>query len=383
MKCENLFREIDGLNETYIKVWEDCCNLESPTLDKARVDAVGRYFIDLAEKKGWKVEIQPQEKAGDSICITMNPDAPGKPISLSGHLDTVHPVGSFGTPAVRIEGEKIYGPGVTDCKGGVVAGFMAMDALERAGFQSRPVMLLLQTDEEVGSRISNKATIGWICEKSKEAEAFLNLEGYSVGKVTTSRKGIAAFALHITGVEAHAAKCAEAGANAIVEAAHIALKLHQWRDAEGITCNCGVIQGGTVTNTVPKSCVLKVDFRYKNMDQLEEIRALLKEIEEHPHIPGCTCKVEPISFRIAMERTQRNLDLLAKVNQIYGELGMPELQEQQRGGGSDGADVTHFGIPCLDSFGVEGDLIHNPGEFARLASLSDAAKRIAAIVYCL
>lgn len=63
----------------------------------------------------------------------MNPESDNQPVALSGHMDTVHPVVLFGTPAVRRENEKIYGPGVMDCKGGIVAGFLAMDALQICG----------------------------------------------------------------------------------------------------------------------------------------------------------------------------------------------------------------------------------------------------------
>ena len=122
MKCEKLFQIIDELNESYIDIWEDVCNIESQTADKAGVDEVGRYFIRLAEKHGWTVETVPMERAGDAVCITMNPNAKGAPVSLSGHLDTVHPKGLFGYPPVKRDAEKIYGPGVADCKGGVVAG---------------------------------------------------------------------------------------------------------------------------------------------------------------------------------------------------------------------------------------------------------------------
>ena len=128
-----LFEEIDRLNDCYLNMWEDVGNQESHTNDKAGVDAVGRYFAEKARETGWTVEIYPQPVSGDVVVITLNPEAPGAPLALSGHIDTVHPVGLFGSPAVKRDETKIYGPGVNDCKGGVVAGFMAMDALEKCG----------------------------------------------------------------------------------------------------------------------------------------------------------------------------------------------------------------------------------------------------------
>ena len=81
------------------------------------------------------------------------------PIALSGHMDTVHPIGIFGSPAVRREGDRLYGPGTMDCKGGIVAGLLAMDALARSGYTDRPVMMLLQSNEEIGSGRNNKEPI--------------------------------------------------------------------------------------------------------------------------------------------------------------------------------------------------------------------------------
>jgi glutamate carboxypeptidase len=167
-----LFDAIKSLQPKYLKVWSDVCNIESPTDCKKGVDACGLYIAMLAKSLGWQVEVEPMEQAGDVVCITMNPASQGAPISLSGHLDTVHPTGSFGTPAVRMDAEKIYGPGVLDCKGGIVAGLLAMEALQRVGYTHLPVRMLLQTDEEVSSRFSKKATIRYICEKAKGSAAF-------------------------------------------------------------------------------------------------------------------------------------------------------------------------------------------------------------------
>ena len=379
MSCEKVFETIDSLNEKYIRIWEDVCNIESPTLYKEGVDAVGKYFASLARECGFEVEVFEQPVSGDVVCITMNPNAKGKPISLSGHIDTVHPVGSFGTPAVKIEKDKIYGPGVTDCKGGVVAGFMAMEALLRCGFDKRPVRLLLQSDEEIGSSTSNKETINYICERSKDAIAFLNLEGHDTGEVCIVRKGIATFNFVIKGIEAHASRCATSGASAIAEAAHKILELEKLKDNEGLTCSCGLVQGGTAVNTVPGFCEFKANVRFATREQLEWVSGYVKELADKSYIDGCTCEVTQGGYRVAMEYADRNMALVETMNDIFAANGLPILQAAKRNGGSDAADVTVYGIPCVDSIGVSGGSIHSPGEWGKLASLAEAAKRIAVV----
>ena len=379
---ERLFNEVDTLYGKYVKMLEDVCNIESPTAYKAGVDAVGRFFSDEAKAHGWKIEVFPHNLSGDVICITMNPDAKGKPIALSGHMDTVHPLGLFGTPAVRIEGNKIYGPGVTDCKGGIVAGFMAMEALERCGYKERPIQMLLQSDEEGGSYASNKATIGYICEKSADAEAFLNLEPHTAGKICIGRKGIVTFTFKIKGIEAHSSSCAVAGANAICEAAHKIIELEKLKDAAGLTCNCGVISGGSVANTVPGYCEFKANIRFATAEQLEWVRNHVQEVADNIHVNGCTCEVVQTGFRVAMEKKERNLALADKINSILEKVGMETLEKVSGSGGSDAADVTVYGkVPCVDCLGISGGRIHSPDEFALLDSLPEMGKRLAAIIY--
>jgi len=377
---KQLFDAIDSLYDRYVQIWQDICNIESPTAYKPGVDAVGDYFIAMARKRGWQVEILPQSAAGNAVCITMNPDAPGAPVSLSGHMDTVHPVGSFGSPAVRIEGDTIYGPGVCDCKGGIVMGMMAMEALDRCGFRARPVQMLLQSDEEVGSSLSDGETIRWICEKAKNSAAFLNLEGSTAGEICLIRKGIINFTFTVTGKEAHSSKCAAEGANAILEAAHKIIELEKIKDADGLTCCCSVISGGTVSNTVPGSCTFKANVRFANMEQLAWIREHMQKVADSVTVPGCTTAVNNPGYRNAMEYNERNAKLLVRINEIFVENGFTALKACKRSGGSDAADVTVFGIPCVDNLGAEGHEIHSAREHARLSSLRDGVKRLALIV---
>ncbi|MBQ9784465.1 MAG: M20/M25/M40 family metallo-hydrolase [Clostridia bacterium] len=380
MDCQGLFDAIDALNDKYIAFWTDVCLLESPTENKAAVDAVGAYFIARAREMGWDVEVFEHPLSGNCVTITMNPDAPLPPIALSGHMDTVHPIGLFGTPAVRREGNMLYGPGVTDCKGGTVASFMAMEALQSCGFTERPVKLILQSDEEGGSRMSEKATVAYMARAAKDCVAFLNTEGATPGKLTLERKGIARYRFEISGTAAHSSRCYE-GVSAVAEAAHKILALEKWKDKDGITCNCGIIEGGTTPNTVPAACTFVADIRYKTETERVEVERRVKEIAATSYLGGTTCKISPFSHRVAMEYNARNAALFDRICAIYDAVGLPHVEPALSTGGSDAADMTAYGIPVLDCFGVVGGKIHSKDEFAYVDSLAASAKMQAAAVY--
>lgn len=378
---ENIFKKIDSLTEQYINIWQDVCNIESPTIFKEGVDKVGAYFASLAENCGFKIDYLRNDTAGDAICITMNPDSELNPVVISGHIDTVHPVGMFGTPAVRLDEEKIYGPGVADCKGGVVAGFLAMDALSKCGFKKRPVKLILQTDEETSSTTSKGETIKYMVENSKDAVVFLNLETHTEGKATLSRKGIVSYRFDVLGKEGHSSRCVTEGANAVVDAAYKIIELDKFKDDDGITCNCAIVSGGTVVNTIPGKCSFSVNFRYATQSQFEFIEDYVKKLAETPNVPGCTCTFEKITQRPAMEEKEANLKILEKINCIFKDNGVPTLEPRMLRGGSDASYMTLYDIPCIDSLGTRGGGSHSINEHAYLASLAEAAKRIALIAF--
>lgn len=380
--CAAVFDRIDALNDEYIRIWADICRIESPTEYKAGVDAVGRYLIDKAEARGWTVEVQPQPVSGDCVCITMNPDAPGAPICFSGHMDTVHPVGSFGEEPVTFDETYIYGPGVGDCKGGIAASFLAMAALEDCGFAARPVKLILQSDEENSSRWSNKTTVEFMCEKAKGSALVFNTEPCGdYRKTTIGRKGIMRFRLTVTGKAEHGSQ-PQKGINAICEAAHKIIALEKWKEPHGITMNCGLINGGTAENTVPASCTFTVDVRFKTPEQMAEAESYVRDTAAHCYLAGTTCEVELASSRSPMEITDFNKEALARVSAIYEANGFDPIEGGFANGGSDAAYFTAAGMPCIDSVGVVCQNIHSINENAELASLALCAKHLAAAAWC-
>ncbi|MBQ2819013.1 MAG: M20/M25/M40 family metallo-hydrolase [Clostridia bacterium] len=380
MKLKKILSTIDSLEDKYLDTLENVCNIESPTLFKEGVDRCGQYFTDMATARGWQVEVCKQAVSGNAICITLNPDAEGTPVCVSAHLDTVHPVGLFGNPPTHRDDKNMYGPGVMDCKGGAVAAFMAMDALDKCGFKARPVKLILQSDEENSSATSNKGTIEFMCQKAQGAAAFLNLEGIKGETAVVERKGILRYKFICHGKALHSSRCPEA-ANAVTEAAHKIIELEKYKDPAGLTCNCGVISGGTVANTVAEECSFFADIRFVTNEQLAEIKQKAQEIADKTYVPGCSCTLQEVSFRPAMPETETNMKLLDKINKIYAECGLPVLTARKCLSGSDAAYITQCGIPCLDNLGVEGSNIHSIHEYAVLASLKKSAKRIAAVVY--
>ncbi|MBQ3127298.1 MAG: M20/M25/M40 family metallo-hydrolase, partial [Clostridia bacterium] len=151
------------------------------------------------------------------------------------------------------------------------------------------------------------------------------------------------------------------------------------KDDDGLTCNCGVIRGGTVSNTVPGYCEFKANVRFATREQEEWVRAYAQKVADTVFVPGCTTTVNQPKGRPAMEYCERNVDFFKKINAAFAAAGLEQLEMSKRKGGSDAADVTVYGIPCVDSLGVHGGRFHSPEEYAYLESLRASAKRIAAI----
>lgn len=379
-----LFQAVESLKDEYVAFLKTVTEIESPTDFKEGVDRVGACFIRKAEQLGFRTEVFPQAVSGDVVVITMNPSADAKPVCISGHIDTAHPLGSFGKPTVQTIGNKMLGPGICDCKGGCVCGLWAMDALSRIGYRRRPVMLLLQSDEETSSAGSGRATIDYICRRAGDAAAFLNLETcYDQGSargLTLERRGVARFQFEVSGIAVHASRCYD-GASAIAEAAHKIIELEKYKEVGGTTCSCGLIRGGTAPNTVPDRCTFFLDVRFKDQQGYERIKSSAQEIADHAFIAGTSCVLTEVSCRPAMELTQANVELFGRINEIMEKAGFDRFVMRNSTGGSDAAYTTAARIPTVDSMGIVGNKIHSADEYILIDQMPVSAEKIAAVLY--
>ena len=304
--------------------------------------------------------------------------APGElpPIALMGHLDTVHPVGSFGEHAFRKDVDRVYGPGVYDCKGGVAAGFFALRALLQAGYQKRQLRMLLIGDEETAHELSDGESLRLYREHGKGCAAAFNLEsGILNGDVITRRKGGGVVSFTFQGIASHAGSAPEKGASAIREAARKILDIEALTDfSTGVTCNCGVIRGGRGVNVIPDICEVQVGLRFPTLYDKQITMEQLRMIENRIYTPGVLTRMEVRAGFEAMEPTPRTDDLFAVYQNASEALGYGKPGKVYSGGCSDAAYVALEGVPVLCGVGVRGAGNHSLKEYALISSLKERAK---------
>ena len=122
-----------------------------------------------------------------------------------------------------------------------------------------------------------------------------------------------------------------------------------------------------------------MDFRFPDKEALDEIEAFVNEVAETSHVDGTSCEVVRISHRPAMVKSELNVKLLEKINEIYSDCELPVLESGSSRGGSDAAYTTNAGIPTVDNLGVLGDRIHSADEHAYLFSMKESILRIATV----
>ncbi len=378
MTLSAVFDWIDLHAEEYYALLERICNLESCSSDFEGVRAVNDALCAFARDRGFSIRIQEYENAGACSVISMNDSAPLPALLFSGHMDTVYPHGTFPTPACRREGDILYGPGTSDCKGGILVALLAMDALKALGYTARPLRLFLQCDEEVGSRYSGRQSIQWMIEEARRCAAFLNCESGKPGKITLERFGILKMNIVVHGKAAHAKDYFE-GASALVEAAHKIIRLHEKGQPGGVSYNCTITSPTVASNVVPERCEIAVDIRVRTMAQAKEAAAFVRAVAQECTLPNTSGEVVSEGLRPPMEWNAANQALFDRINRICARHGLPTYAPFLSGGGSDASNVSAAGVPCVDSLGIEGSKYHTVDEYCRLSSLPERAKMLAAV----
>jgi glutamate carboxypeptidase len=365
---------------------ERLSNIDCGSYSPAGVNEVATWTAAALAELGATVERRPDPEGrfGDTIVATFEGAAGAGPrILLIGHMDTVFPDGTAATRPFRVEAGTAYGPGVTDMKGGLLAGVYAIGALRRLVGRSggalpfERLVYVANPDEEVGS-LSSTPHIEAIAAKS---DACFVLEcARANGDFVSARKGIADLRLLIHGRAAHAGVEPEKGRSAILAGADMVKAIHalngRW---PGVTANVGVFNAGTRPNVVPEHAELQVDVRGTTRAALEAAIEAVQSIAASPTVPDVTAGVETMASWMPMEKLKRSGRLADQAIALAGRLGF-ETTDVATGGASDANTTSGMGVPTIDGLGPVGGNDHSPSEYLDVASIVPRTTLLAALL---
>jgi len=352
----------------------DLVLVESPSDNKPAVDKAVRLVAHLAQSIGGRVKLHRQKHFGDVLELRFGPvRSSRKPILLLGHLDTVWPLGTLRTMSWRVNDGRFYGPGVLDMKSGVVMALAAIRAIAQLGV-SRPITLLLNPDEEVGSPVSRPITE----RLALASQCVLVLEAAQGLACKTARKGVGDYHLHVTGVASHSGVDFARGHSAILELARLLQTVAGFTDLRrGITVNPGVISGGTRSNVVAEHAHADIDVRIARASDTARVDRLFRSLRcTNPH---CKLEITGGINRPPMERKPGTVALYKQARKLAAGLGF-QLDEASTGGGSDGNFTAALGVPTLDGLGAVGEGAHATHESILIEHLVPRTALLAALL---
>jgi glutamate carboxypeptidase len=258
-------------------------------------------------------------------------------------------------------------------KSGVVMALEAIAALQSLKLD-RPVTLLLNSEEEIGSPISRPIT-----EKiAQQCSAVFVLEPAQVLAYKTARKGIGNYKLHVVGVASHSGVDFERGHSAVLEMSRLIQTVSAFTDPErGLTVNVGTVQGGTQSNVVAAECTATVDVRIVKASDGARVDKLFRALRVTDK--ACKLTVTGGINRPPMERKPGTIALYKQARKLAAETGFA-LEEAATGGGSDGNFTAAIGVPTLDGMGSVGAGAHAVHEHIERAHLLERTALLAGMI---
>jgi glutamate carboxypeptidase len=380
---EDLARIVERRYDEYIESLREMVNIDCGSFTPGGVNRIADLCEARFVRGDWEVERRPHATAagegqlGDLLIGRL--DGVGGPrVLLIGHMDTVFEEGTVGEREFAIHGDRATGPGVSDMKGGLLAGFFAVEALQEVGFDRfGRITFVCNPDEEIGSPFSRPV----IRELAAEANVALVLEGAREnGDIVSARKGVRDFRIEVRGRAAHAGVEPERGRNAILEAAHRTIALQELNGRwPGVTVNVGVVAGGTRPNVVPARCFLEVDVRSPHADTFAEAVAEVERVARSLTVPDTSVTVSSRGWHDPMEKTDATLRLVELAKEVARELGF-EVEDAATGGASDANTTAAAGVPTLDGLGPVGGDDHGLGEWLDLESVVPRISLLAGLI---
>ena len=369
-KAEALKTFLESQLPTALEQLGQMVGINSYTGNRDGVNRLGRFTAECFAPLGFTAEFVPSVNPhyGDHLVLTRRGRTETS-IAMVSHLDTVFPPEEEARHQFRWqpEGDRIYGPGTHDIKGGTAMMWLVLSALGAQApevFERITWKLFWNSSEETLSQ-----DFGDVCRARLDPNTRAALVFEAEGRLgeqrlmVAARKGRATWRVTVNGRGAHAGTKPRHGANAIVQLGAVAQKIAALTDySRELTFNVGTIAGGTVVNRVPHEAVAEGEFRAFIPEVYAHGKAALLALAGPGEIASpvdrfaCQVQVEILTESRPWPRNPQT-DRLAAIWQQTGQsLNLP-VEVEERGGLSDGNLLWDI-VPTLDGLGPWGDNDH-------------------------
>ena len=354
----------------YMDILERMVGINSFTQNPEGVNRLGDYTAEVFDEFGFTAErIDSAIRSYGRHLVLSLPGASGRAIGCVSHLDTVFSQDEEERCDFRwrVLGDRIYGPGTSDIKGGTVVLFMTLDALRHAApelFSDLAWTLLFDASEEMESD-----DFGTLCRKrlGRRALGCLVFEAGAVRDfnfhLVSSRKGRAEFRITTTGRGSHSGVAHKKGANAIKQISDVIGKIENITDyTRDLTVNVGRVAGGSQVNRVPHHAVAYAEMRAFSPEVFESALADILKLEGYTSVSSadgkyfCNTAVELVR-RVPAWPENPGSNMLLRYWQSAAELLGGSTKAERRGGLSDG-NFTWDSLPTIDGLGPAGGNPH-------------------------
>lgn len=367
---EQLLKNAEAEQKAYLATVEQLVDIDTGTGQAPGLKTVSEMLVKRLEALGATVQTTPASPStGDNIVGTIKGTG-SKSFLLMIHYDTVFGPGTAAKRPFKVEGEKAYGPGVADAKGGVAMVLHSLKLLQDQKFKDYgTITVLFNPDEEMGSAGSKKV----IAELARQHDYVFSYEPPDTDAVTVATNGINGVFVDVKGKSSHAGSAPEAGRNAAMELSHQLIQLKDLGDkTKGTTVNWTMINAGTKRNIIPDSAVAEGDMRYSDLSESDRVLADGQRIVQGKLIDGTQVTFRMDKGRPPLAKNPATEDLAKTAQTLYGKIGRKVEPIAMRFGTDAGyAYVPDSQKPAvLETMGVVGAGLHSEDEYIDLSSIA-------------
>lgn len=402
---ESLHQAVLDQQDELLELCRDLIRIKNQSPIDSQAPAIA-FVRDYLAQAG----IETEEIVGDGgedypVVYAQMGDPTGFRVVLNGHVDVV-PVGQlsgwdFDPFGAEMHDGKIFGRGASDMKCGLAVLLFAMKMLKQSGAELKgDIRLHMVCDEEIAGSGTK-----WFCENGYADGADAVMVGEPTGHETIEigQKGILHVTLTAHGVPGHGSTNNYKGDNAIVKLARVLVNIdqiisvpghflpeheravrnsrivaEQTIPAEGvgnvvdhISCNVGLIEGGSKINQVPDLATAHIDVRLPYGTDHDEVVAAVERVIAESGVTGVEATYEWIAEGNVTSDTCTLVTSLKKnIEDVWGEECLPAYQWAS----SDAANYRLLGCPTIQFGPCNNDGIHGYNEDVDVIDVVHAAE---------